>query len=126
MKILTKSLSLLLIFVIGINAFVRAQEKSESSAQRIKDQIQTYGIGLDSPFEVVLHNNQKWKGYISEATADTFVLVYNKKGNSATFQYSQVKQIKSTKVSKRKKIAIGTAVTGGLLFLIWILVSTRD
>ena len=123
-----KMLSILLILVLLAvnNAYVFAQESDNASVQKIKDAIKKFGTGRYSPVEVILHNNQKWNGYISEANVDSFVLVYTNSGNFVTFDYSQVKQIKGTKLSKGKKITIGLALTGAGLFLIWLGVATQD
>jgi len=64
---------------------------------------------------VETYDGRLFQGSISEAAADSFVLVYN--GWSTTLKYEEVGKIKwPSKVSKQAKVAIEvTAVLGGLM-----------
>ncbi len=126
-----KMLSLLmmssLLNLSGIAATcILAYENNGESVSEVRDAVRNFGTGKDAQLEVRLKNTTKLKGYIKEVRTASFILVYTAAGKSAEIAYSDVKEIKGKNLSTGKKIAIGVGVSLGVLFLIWVLISTSD
>ena len=111
-----KALSLVLVgFLFGVAglrlAYAGAKEEKETRfAEKVKEGISKLGTGVEARVEVKLRNKTKLKGYVSEASEDSFVIVDEKTGTTSTVSYAQVKQVKGKNLSTAAEIAIGVGV----------------
>jgi hypothetical protein len=126
-KILSLVLVGLLLNVSG-GSFAYAGSKEEKKtrfAEQVKEGISKLGTGAEARIEVKLRDKTKLKGYVSEAGQDSFVMVDEKTGATATVTYTQVKQVKGNNLSKGAEIALGVGVILLPIIIVLILVS-RD
>jgi preprotein translocase subunit SecF len=86
------------------------EEKETRFAEKVKEGISKLGTGADARVEVKLRDKTKLKGYVSEADADSFVVVDEKTNTISRMTYAQVKQVKGNNLSTAAEIAIGVAV----------------
>lgn len=98
-----------------------------SKTEKVKAGIMKLGIGQDARVEVKLQNKTKLTGYVTEATANSFVITDNKTGATTTVPYSDVQQVKGHNLSTGAKIAIGIGIGIGICFIVGaILVHTMS
>lgn len=82
--------------VFGFRA-VQAKDADETMlADNARASVARWGVGKDARVEIKLRDNTKLKGYISEATEDSFTVTDSRTGVSRTMSYADV-----TKVSKQ-------------------------
>ena len=89
-----------------------ASEKARAAALKA-------GVGEKAKVEVRLRDETKVKGYISEASADSFTVMDSKTGAARTFAYSEVSEVKNrggglsptTKALIWGGVAAGAAIT---------------
>jgi len=86
------------------------EEKETRFAEKVKAGISKLGTGADARIEVKLWDKTKLKGYVSEADADSFVVVDEKTNTISRVTYAQVKQVKGNNHSTAVEIAIGVAL----------------
>lgn len=107
-----------------------AKSKAEKDAQftsKVKAGIAKIGVGSDARVEIKLRDKTKLKGYISEATAETFSVTDLKTGAITTVGYPAVTQVKGNNLSTGATIAIAVGIAVGVtLLVIWLLVATSD
>ena len=124
-----KALSLVLVgFLFGVAglrlAYAGAKEEKETRfAEKVKEGISKLGTGVEARVEVKLRNKTKLKGYVSEASEDSFVIVDEKTGTTSTVNYAQVKQVKGKNLSTAAEIAIGVGVILLPIVIVVLLVS---
>jgi len=124
-----KALSLVLVgFLFGVAglrlAYAGAKEEKETRfAEKVKEGISKLGTGVEARVEVKLRNKTKLKGYVSEASEDSFVIVDEKTGTTSTVSYAQVKQVKGKNLSTAAEIAIGVGVILLPIVIVVLLVS---
>jgi hypothetical protein len=124
-----KALSLMLVgFLFGVAglrlAYAGAKEEKETRfAEKVKEGISKLGTGVEARVEVKLRNKTKLKGYVSEASEDSFVIVDEKTGTTSTVSYAQVKQVKGKNLSTAAEIAIGVGVILLPIVIVLLLVS---
>lgn len=129
---LNKVISLLVVAVLlhvsGVGcAYARSKEEKETHfADKVKQGISKLGTGPDARVDVKLRDKRKLKGYISEAGADSFVIVEEKTRATSTVTYSQVQQVKGNNLSTAAKVAIGVGVILLPIIVALIFVSTSD
>ncbi len=119
-KLLSLVLASLLLNMVAVE-FASAAAKEEQQARltaKVKDSISRLGVGEAARVEVKLRDKTKLKGYISEAGADSFIVVDAKTGVATTVAYPQVKQVKGNNLSTGAKIAIGVAIGVAIVVLI--------
>jgi len=86
------------------------KEKETRFAEKVKEGISKLGTGAEARIEVKLRDTTKLKGYIVEASDESFVIADEKTSSTCRVAYSQVKQVKGNNLSKSAKIAIGVGV----------------
>jgi len=124
-----KALSLVLVgFLFGVAglrlAYAGAKEEKETRfAEKVKEGISKLGTGVEARVEVKLRNKTKLKGYVSEASEDSFVIVDEKTGTTSTVSYAQVKQVKGKNLSTAAEIAIGVGVILLPIVIVLLLIS---
>jgi hypothetical protein len=119
-KVLCMTLVLLLINVVGV-PITRAASTEENEArfvQEVRANILKLGTGPEASVEVKLRDNTKVKGYILQASEDSFVVVNAKTRVTKTIPYPQIRQVKGHNLSSGAKIAIGVGIAVGALALL--------
>ena len=101
------------------------EEKDTRLAEKVKAGVSKLGTGPAARVQVKLKDKTKLKGYVSEAGEDSFVIVDEKTGATATIPYPQVQQVKGNNHSRAVEIAIGVGVIL-LPIVIVLLTVTRD
>ena len=99
------------------------EEKATRFAAKVKAGIAKLGTGADARIEVKLRDKTKLKGYVSEAGADSFVIVDEKTGASSTVTYPQVKQVKGKNLSTAAEIALGVGIIVLPIVIVLLLIS---
>ena len=87
-----------------------------SKTEKVKAGIMKLGVGQDARVEVKLQNKTKLTGYVTEATADSFVIT-DKTGTTTTVSYNDVQQVRGHNLSTGAKIAIGIGIGIGICFI---------
>jgi hypothetical protein len=108
-RILSLSISLLLLNAVAFNVATRANVRQETPAakiEKVKEGVYQLGIGPEARVEVKLVDGRKFKGYIKDSYHDNFVVVDKKTGAEITVDYSQVKEIKGKNGLTAAKVAI--------------------
>lgn len=85
-------------------------EKEARFAQKVQTEIAKLGTGPNARVDLKLRDKTKLKGYISEAGAESFVVIDDKTGSATTITYPQVKQVRGNNLATGWKIAIGIGI----------------
>ena len=124
-----RSLTLMLIgaLVISMSAapMTLAKTKEEKAAEftsKVKTGITKLGVGPDARIEVKLRDKTKLKGYVSQISEESFVVVDAKTGATTEVPYTNVASITGKNLSTGAKIAIGIAIGVGATFLVLYLI----
>jgi len=91
--------------------------------EKVKVGILKLGTGAEARIAVKLRDKTTVKGYISEASDESFVVVDEKTGTTSRVTYSQVRQVKGNNLSKAVEIAIGVGVILLPIMIVVLLVS---
>jgi uncharacterized membrane protein len=123
--------SILICLFINLTGFnsANASPKYDENARltkKIKAGVVKLGTGENAHVEIELHDETILKGYVKETDADSFVVADAKNGAVRIVHYPQVKKLKGYNLSTGQKVAVGFGVSLGILFLIWVLISTSD
>jgi hypothetical protein len=97
---------------------VHAKDGDETTfAEEARLSVAKLGTGKDARVDVKLRDNTKLKGYVSEATEDSFTVVDSKTGLARTVSYSDVTQVskQGNGLSTLTKVGIGAAVAAGAI-----------
>ena len=86
---------------------------------KVKAEVAKRGTGRKAKVTVKLKDKTELKGYISNASGDSFTLSDSKTGQIRTLAYSDVAEVKKQGgLSLAAKIGIGVGVTVGVLALV--------
>jgi len=110
----------LLIFTLACPTLLAGGAPDQKQIAKIKKKVAAC-LEHERRVTVETYDDRLFKGAVSEAGADAFVLIYN--GRSTTLKYADVRKIKwPSEVSKQVKVAIrAAAVVGGrVLFFVLI------
>ena len=103
---------------VEVLAQTRAGEESRRG-EEVRAEIARLGTGPDARIKLKLLDGRKVEGYVSEAGADTFVVVNPKSGAATAVAYPQVGTAKGNNLSQGAKIAITVAISVGLTILLY-------
>ena len=104
---LTVSSALLCVFCFTPAAAGSREDEQAQLAAKVKSAVARLGTGPDARIEIKLRDKTKLKGYIREASADTFVVIDDRTGASTEIAYPQVKQAKGkNRLSGDKVLAV--------------------
>jgi hypothetical protein len=102
-----------------IHDLVRASQ-SDPAAEKVKASVAKRGTGPKAKVTVKLKDKTKLKGYISNASGDSFTLSDSKTGQVRTLAYSDVAEVKKQGgLSLGAKIGIGVGAGVGVLALLY-------
>jgi hypothetical protein len=118
-KFLSVMLTCLLINVAASAVHASSQDdKDARRIEKIKEGVRKLGVGEAARVEVKLNDGREFKGYIREATEDSFVVVEEKTGIAVTVTYAQVSKLKGKNGLTAAKVGInvakGVAVVAGV------------
>jgi hypothetical protein len=102
---------------------VRAQGVSDTKAiEKTRTKVQKIGVGGNARVEVKLRDNTQLKGFISDASQDSFTVVDTKTGSSRTVSYADTSAVNKAGggLSMKSLIIIGAAVAGAAVT--WVIV----
>ena len=94
-------------------------EKEAELARKVKAGILRLGTGTDARVAMKLRDKAVIGGYVSEAGADSFVVV-DKDGEATSVAYTNVTQVKGHNLSTGGKIAIGLGIAVAVLVILLI------
>ena len=80
------------------------------------------GVGVNARVEVKLKDNSQFRGYISDASQDSFTVVERTSGSNKTVSYADASSVKKagSGVSTKTWIILGAAVVGAAVT--WVIV----
>ena len=122
-RILAIVISAMLLLAASGLKVIHAQSASESPlAEKARVDVAKRGVGRDARVEVKLRNNNKVKGYISEAGVDTFIVTDRETGAASTVTYADVLEVKKKGggLSAQTKWIIGGAVAAGAAITLYV------
>jgi len=118
-KLFSFALVVLLVFVASESLIfhdVARAGQSDRAAQKVKAEVAKRGTGPKAKVTVKLKDNTKLKGYISDASTDSFTLADAKSGQTRTLSYQDVTEVKKPGgLSWPAKIGIGVGIGVGVL-----------
>lgn len=110
------------IFLTFSGSEVLAQTRTDDEAQRteqVRAEIAKLGTGPDARIKLKLLDQRKVEGYISEAGADSLVVMNPKNGVATTVAYPQVGTAKGNNLSDGARIAITVGISIALTILLY-------
>lgn len=118
-RLFSFALVVLLVFVASESLIlhdVARAGQSDPAAQKVKADVAKRGTGPKAKVTVKLKDNTKLKGYISDASNDSFTLADAKSGQMRTLAYQDVTDVKKPGgLSWPAKIGIGVGIGVGVL-----------
>ncbi|HQX56715.1 MAG TPA: hypothetical protein PLP07_12360 [Pyrinomonadaceae bacterium] len=94
--------------------------KLEKKAAKIKAKIAKLGTGEKVKIKVKLYSGTAHRGYLSQTTDDSFVVV-DKMGNPNTVKFTDVDSVGGNNLSTGAKIWIGVGIgAGAAVLFLWI------
>src|SRR5215211_3824876 len=113
-KVCSVILSALLLQAAAVPVFAATSaEKEAKRAEKVRTQLARLGTGADARIKLELRDKTRLEGYISEASAESFV-VTDSAGKATTVAYPQVKKAKGNNLSTGAKIGIGIGIGVGV------------
>ena len=119
----------LLLFHAGNSLLIHdvARAQSDVAADKVKAEVAKRGTGPKAKVTVKLKDDTKLKGYISEASNDSFTLADSKTGQPRTLNYRDVAEVKKQGgMSLAAKIGIGVGAGVGALALLYAIGCSGD
>ena len=103
------------------------QERLAQRTEKVRAGILKLGVGTGARVAIKLRDDVKLAGYISDATADSFVVTDLKTRAATTVAYGDVTQVKGHNIGTGAKIAIGIGIGVGLTILVlWLYIVTHE
>jgi hypothetical protein len=101
--------------------------QGDAAAQKVKAAVAKRGTGPKAKVTVKLKDKTKLKGYINNASGDSFTLSEAKTGQVRTFAYTDVAEVKKQGgMSLAAKIGIGVGAGIGALGLTYLIACHDD
>ena len=117
-KICSFALAALLLQAAAAPALAKsAAEKESKRVETARAKLAKLGTGPDARVKLELRDKTRLEGYVSEAGAESFVVV-NKAGVATAVAYPQVSKAQGHNLSTGAKIAIGIGIGAGVTLLI--------
>jgi hypothetical protein len=106
----------------SVQGAVQDQVQVEHRAAKVRMDVLKMGVGEKARVEIKLRDNSKLKGYIGEASEDSFTVVDSKNGSNQRLEYASVNNVKKAggSFSTRSWIILGAAVAGAVAT--WVVV----
>jgi hypothetical protein len=100
-----------------------AQSMNDARAtEKIKNKVQSIGVGGNARVEVKLNDGTKFKGHVSDAQPDSFTVVDSMTGSSKTVAYADTSSVKKAGggISTKTWLILGATAVGAIVT--WIIV----
>ena len=112
-----------LLLVTANSGLISAQaqtDKTVSSIAKVKESISKRGTGENKRVKVIMLNGSELKGYISQASEDSFELTDSKTKQSESIFYKDVRKVRGNGLSKTAIISLGVvgAVAAVVLYVV--------
>ena len=116
-KRLSSTLLVITVFSLSLTPVYAASDnkKQVQFEAKVKEAVLKLGTGSAARIDLRLRDKTKIRGYIAEASDETFVVVDPISRATQVIPYAQVKQIKGHNLSTGAKIAIGVGITVGVI-----------
>ena len=116
-KRLSSTVLVITVFSLSLTPVYPASDnkKQVQFEAKVKEAVLKLGTGSTARVDLRLRDKTKIKGYIAEASDETFVVVDSISSADQVIPYAQVKQIKGQNLSTGAKIAIGVGITVGVI-----------
>jgi len=126
-KVCSLMLSALLLQAAAVPAFAATSaEKEARRAEKVRTQLAKLGTGPDARVKLILRDDTKLEGYISELGNESFV-VTNKAGVATAVAYPQVGKVQGHNLTTGEKIIIGVGIGAGVtLLVLWLLIRANE
>ncbi len=113
---------MLLTMAVGFRSVNAQSGQDYAGVAKVRVDVLKLGVGEKAGVEVKLRDNRKLKGYIAEASEDSFTVVNSKNESNQRFAYADVEKVKKAGggFSTRSWIILGAAVAGAVAT--WIIV----
>ena len=117
-----------LLFHAGNSLLIHDVARAQSAASdKVKAEVAKRGTGPKAKVTVKLKDKTRLKGYISNASSDSFTLSDSKTGQVRTLAYSDVAEVKKQGgMSLAAKIGIGVGAGVGALALLYAIGCSGD
>ena len=112
-----------LIFALTLTPPALAKSKAEKEvefAAKVKTGIAKLGVGPEAKLTVKLRDKTKLTGFVSQIGPDSFIIADAKTGATTKVAYPNVTQVKGNNLSTGAAIAIGVAVAGAILLILFL------
>ena len=104
-----------------------ARAQSDAASDKVKAEVAKRGTGPKAKVTVKLKDKTRLKGYISNASGDSFTLSDSRTGQARTLAYSDVAEVKKQGgMSLPAKIGIGVGIGVGALALLYAIGCSGD
>ena len=104
-----------------------ARAQSNAASDKVKAEVAKRGTGTKAKVTVKLKDKTTLKGYISNASGDSFTLSDSKTGQARTLAYRDVAEVKKQGgLSLPAKIGIGVGIGVGVLALVFVIGCAGD
>lgn len=112
-----------LLLVTANSALISAQTQADKTAlsiTKVKTVVLKRGTGENKRVKVIMLNGTELKGYISQASEDSFELTDSKTKQSSSIFYRDVKKVRGNGLSKTAIISLGVvgAVAAVVLYVV--------
>ncbi|MGH9962022.1 MAG: hypothetical protein ACREBC_33650 [Pyrinomonadaceae bacterium] len=107
---------MLLAMTVGSHQANAQSGQDDTRVTKVRTDVFKLGVGEKARVEVKLRDNSRVKGYIGEATADSFVVVDSENGYRQTIAYADVDKVKKagSGISTKSWIILGAAAVGAV------------
>ena len=120
---ISRTITLLLIFNLVALSAITAQTKSDEKADRSRQAALKIASDNNNLAEVKMLSGEKRKGRISSVETASFTFFDTKSGKSETIRFSEVDQVKKSHkgLGTGAWVAIGAGAAGAVLFFAFLL-----
>jgi hypothetical protein len=105
------SIALICLLLVTANSMlISAQTQTDKTASliaKVKTAVQKRGTGENKRVKVIMLNGTESKGYISQASEDSFELTDSKTKQSSSIFYRDVRKVRGNGLSKTAIISLG-------------------
>jgi hypothetical protein len=109
-----------LVICVSLNpGYAAADNEKLQSEAKIRAAVFKLGTGSAAQIEITLRDKTKLKGFVSEASDESFLIVDPATGTHRVIPYAQVKKIKGNNLSTGAKVAIGFGIALVVLILVF-------
>ena len=108
---------LLLLTAFGFQPAGAQSLSDQQATEKIRSKVQKMGVGVNARVEVKLKDNSQFRGYISDASQDSFTVVERTTGSSKTVSYADTSSVKKagSRLSAKTWIILGAAAVGAVV-----------